>query len=561
VKVVTGQLTQAVRQLRNFTMPDIHSARADLSSWQQRNAVKSSSAMSSLRVTVSNEREREHLRKLRDQFRSIDASAVDWLALGDGFAAAGLFRDAQSSHEQAAQMAEVAADAVIGAEAFLKAFRDACEQEKWDVALNALNRSIALDPTRYRLFPPRYQPIAILGAGGFGAVFHCKDRYRNNEDVAIKTLYDNDLERGIDAIFGEANLLRTLNHPHIIRVEHHAFADEHHEQQPYLVLEYFSGLTLETYLREFGTLKVEELLPLASMIASAVHAAHQAGVLHRDLKPANILVRREDANWQVKVIDFGLAVRHVVMQTSMAIPSANRSLSDRSFAGTLRYAPPEQKGELSNAVGPYSDVYSFGKMCFEALFGHTEPGLDELGELPADFAKLLSKCVAYQPTKRFADFGTVLDGLRGKPVPKTVPPIAGNAEEQLRRLDELAAENLRRWQASPQPREWAKSHRGGWNHAQWTALVNELRVGAFWPMRDAEIGKVIEAAQRQLIAEETPPVEKRKPGDIYTMPIVIAEPEMKAGASFTLSVKIDDPAIKPGQTTTLTWNTVPTRKA
>ena len=56
-------------------------------------------------------------------------------------------------------------------------------------------------------------------------------------------------------------------------------------------------------------MRVEELLPLARRIAEGLKAAHASGVLHRDVKPANVLARRNGDDWQVKLIDFGLALR------------------------------------------------------------------------------------------------------------------------------------------------------------------------------------------------------------------------------------------------------------
>jgi serine/threonine protein kinase len=146
------------------------------------------------------------------------------------------------------------------------------------------------------------------------------------------------------------------------------------ERRPYLVLEYFPGVSLDVYRQQNGVIPPGDMVPLARAVAEAVHAAHQAGVFHHDLKPANVLVRRTDAGWDVRVIDFGLAVRHsAAVQASVAALPEDRTQRERSFAGTLRYAAPEQKGELNGVkVGPHSDVYSFGKTCLELLFGHTE---------------------------------------------------------------------------------------------------------------------------------------------------------------------------------------------
>jgi serine/threonine protein kinase len=240
--------------------------------------------------------------------------------------------------------------------------------------------------------------LAVLGVGGFGAVFRCRDRY-SNEEVAIKALLDADLARDLNEVFAEAHALRRLNHPGIVRILDQAFADFDAEQRPYFVLEYFPGVSLDAHRQQHGPLAPADLLPLARAVAAAVHAAHQAGILHRDLKPANVLARRTEAGWETRVIDFGLAVRHTAaVQATVAVPSDKRSQRERSFAGTLRYAAPEQKGELPGvALGRYSDVYAFGKTCQELLFGHTEPQDEDWADLPEPWGgrwrKLLGGCV------------------------------------------------------------------------------------------------------------------------------------------------------------------------
>ncbi len=97
--------------------------------------------------------------------------------------------------------------------------------------------------------------------------------------------------------------------------------------------------------------------------------AHAQGVLHRDLKPANLLVHKDGDHWQVKIIDFGLALRQQMIDTSKVRTGAtHKSILDWSVAGTLDYAPPEQLGKLRGTPsGPYSDVFAFGKMCLYSL--------------------------------------------------------------------------------------------------------------------------------------------------------------------------------------------------
>jgi serine/threonine protein kinase len=482
-------------------LAELEHIRSELAQLLERNRVPAGPTSSPLGVSVTDEREHQRLRALRDRLRSLPpdaAGADDWLRLGDGLRAAAMFDLARESHERAATTAS-AADPARAAEASYKTYGDACEVGAWDSALAALRTAWKLQPERYELFDRhRYEPLAILGAGGFGTVFRCRDQYVH-EEVAVKTLHDGDLARSLDEVFKEAQALKLLRHPNIIGLVSCDFADRRARKRPYLVLELFAGVSLETWLRLHGLLPVEDLLAVARAVADALQAAHSANVLHRDLKPGNILVRQEASVWKVRVIDFGLAVRQTAVHASIVLPSGQRSMRDHSFAGTLRYAAPEQKGELRTPVpvGPYSDVYGFGKTCFEALFGTTEPISEDWEQLPSawqqSLRRVLEKCVVTQPERRFQDFRQVLAAL-----------------------DAL----------TPQPR--------------------------------AKPEPLPEKVEGPSASQE--PVE-RKPGSVLAVRIPVPEPEHRPGELLTLLVRVLDPERRPGEITTLKWKPVASRPA
>ena len=263
----------------------------------------------------------------------------------------------------------------------------------------------------------RYEPLALLGVGGFGAVFHCRDCIAE-DDVAVKSLFDHDLDRAVAKVFAEAHALRKLSHPGIIGIREQTFADFKNKHRPYFVLEYFAGRSLEAV----GKLAPDELAAVMRPVAEAVLAAHAADILHRDLKPANVLAAKGKAGWDTRVIDFGLAVRPAAAaRATVAAASARQTKRDLSFSGTFRYASPEQRGDLRGVeVGRYSDVYAFGKSCLEMLFGHLDVQDDDWHDIPEPWRgrwrKLIGGCLRREvagPKARHAGFDVVLAEMRG----------------------------------------------------------------------------------------------------------------------------------------------------
>ena len=307
-------------------------------------------------------------------------------------------------------------DASAQAEAYYNAYRAALEEKKWTDALAAVEKAASLDSKRFAPFPlQRYQAKRILGAGGFGTAFLCLDRFFNTE-VVVKTLQDAALERKVSDVFREAQILGHLHHPVIISVRDCNYADLTQLTHPYIVMDYFPGGTLESFLQERGTISPEDLILVARQIAQGMRAAHRENILHRDLKPDNILIRKEGSNWKVKIIDFGLGLRKQTIETSMAVPSAGNTVLSDSVAGTLKYAPPEQLRELKGVKpGPYSDVYAFGKLCCYAMFRTTEPKDRHwkavVESIRMDLKEMLDRCREEELEHRLPSFEPVLKVL------------------------------------------------------------------------------------------------------------------------------------------------------
>jgi serine/threonine protein kinase len=366
-------------------------------------------------VSIRTEGERRLVRELLQRYRSLPESqrrhrpallnAVGKLELAAGdFAAAG---------ESFTAVADLVEDTQARAEAHYNAYRAALERHDWDSALAELREAIERDAQRFAPFPlEKYEPQRILGAGGFGVVFLCRHLWVGGP-VVVKTLSGEDLGRDCQEVFTEAQVLRQLDHPAIIRLQDCGFVDPDRHDRPFLVMDYFEGTSLEEHVRRHGPLSSGEVLDLALAVAAALQAAHGKGILHRDVKPANLLVRRNGSKQlDVKLIDFGLALQQSALRDTSRT-THHQTLAGRTITGTLDYAAPEQLGKLAGtSVGPAADVYAFGKTCCYALFGTPQPLPKHWRNLPGPLAELLERCLAESPTERPANCDVLCRSLK-----------------------------------------------------------------------------------------------------------------------------------------------------
>ena len=200
-------------------------------------------------------------------------------------------------------------------------------------------------------------------------------------------------------------------------------------------MDFFDGMNLADHVATSGKLSPDDLMAIARPVAEALQAAHAQGILHRDVKPGNLLVRREGTGWEVKLIDFGLALRPEALQGKVSTqgPQAHTT-TGRSIAGTLHYAAPEQMGELPGVpVGAYSDVYGFGKTCYYALLKDPDPDHEDTEDLPEPW-RSSGKCTRKDVAKRSPDFAAVLASLIGIAGPEPSPKFEPDMQEALEEL-------------------------------------------------------------------------------------------------------------------------------
>ena len=216
------------------------------------------------------------------------------------------------------------------------------------------------------LLAGRYRTVKQLGQGGMGSVWLVEDTQLDNRPFAVKMLpsilVSN--KRAYRQLKDEALVAMKLTHPNIVTLR----AFEENGGNPFLVMDYVDGQTLDDYLAEqcgttgtTGTSPVTPGIPEADVIrilrpiAAALDYAHEQGVVHRDVKPANVLIRKDGHPF---ILDFGIA--REVQETMTRMTGALSS-------GTLPYMSPEQLRGARPAAS--QDVYSFAVMAYECLAG------------------------------------------------------------------------------------------------------------------------------------------------------------------------------------------------
>lgn len=272
-----------------------------------------------------------------------------------------------------------------------------------------------------------YQVIAPLGKGGMGEVYLASDA-KLDRKVALKllpaefTTHKDRLRRFIQ----EAKAASSLNHPNIITIHEIGQADGAH----FIATEFIDGQTLKQRMSH-TRMKLPDILDVSIQAASALQAAHAAGIVHRDIKPENIMLRPDG---YVKVLDFGLAkLGEQSHQSTPADSGINTMIradtKPGTVLGTVNYMSPEQaRGQV---LDQRTDVFSLGIVLYEMAAGRPPfaaatsvdtlvsilekepPPLDEYApEAPAELQRIIGKTLRKDRDERYQTIKDLLIDLK-----------------------------------------------------------------------------------------------------------------------------------------------------
>ncbi|HBM98600.1 MAG TPA: serine/threonine protein kinase [Ruminococcus sp.] len=251
----------------------------------------------------------------------------------------------------------------------------------------------------------KYEILKLIGQGGMSKVYLAMDK-RLNKQWAIKEIEkrakDKNNEIVIQSAIAEANLIKQLDHPAIVRIVD--IIDN--GSVIYIIEDYIEGETLSTILENNGAQPQELVIEWAVQICEALEYLHtrKPPIIYRDMKPANVMLK-PDGN--IKVIDFGIAREY-----------KDQSLADTVSLGTKGYAAPEQFGGRGQ-TDARTDVYCFGVTLYHLLTGQNpcEPPYEIYPirhwnpQLSAGLEAIIQKCTQLNPDDRYQSCAELLYAL------------------------------------------------------------------------------------------------------------------------------------------------------
>jgi serine/threonine-protein kinase len=270
-----------------------------------------------------------------------------------------------------------------------------------------------------------YKISKRIGSGGMGEVYLATDVTAGRK-AALKLLpmrFTGDAER-LNRFQQEAHAVVALNHPNILTV--YEIGEDHSTH--YIASELIEGETLRQRLLR-GEVELSEAVDIAIQVASALAAAHEAGIVHRDVNPRNIMLRPDG---YVKVLDFGIA-KLAEQEAPATMPKDEALLLVETnmglILGTVPYVSPEQA--CGAPVDKRTDIWSLGVVLYEMVTGHAPFTGDKPGEVmtsilekepppltsyitqtPPELQQIISKALRKDRTERYQSAGEMLQALK-----------------------------------------------------------------------------------------------------------------------------------------------------
>jgi eukaryotic-like serine/threonine-protein kinase len=279
----------------------------------------------------------------------------------------------------------------------------------------------------------RYRLLRLLGEGGMGVVFEAEDLMLS-ERVALKAIRPEvgQDEKVVERFKREIQLARKVTHPNVCRIFDVGFHQTGSGAPGvFLTMELLAGETLAQRIAR-GRIPPTELRPLVGQMASALTAAHSAGVVHRDFKSANVILVPVGDRTRAVVTDFGLARGTEDLQGSNVT-------GDGGIVGSPAYMAPEQVE--GGKVGPAADVYALGIVVYEAVTGEVPfsgstplatavkrlqeppPSARENvpgAQVPDAWDRAIRRCLARTPAQRFDSPAALVEAIGGDGITQPV---------------------------------------------------------------------------------------------------------------------------------------------
>jgi serine/threonine protein kinase/sugar lactone lactonase YvrE len=243
----------------------------------------------------------------------------------------------------------------------------------------------------------RYEIRSLLGVGGMGEVYLAQDT-QLRRPVALKLLppeFTRDEER-LRRFKQEAFAASALNHPNILTIYEIGSEDD----TDFIATEFIDGVSLRDFMAK-QPMTIGQVLDIGSQIASALAAAHAAGIVHRDIKPENVMVRRDG---YVKVLDFGLAklTEYQGLRSDSGAETMQAVQTEPGkVMGTANYMSPEQARGLE--VNEQTDIWSLGVVLYELTTGRVpfegQTGSDVLASILTAEPLPLQRHSPHSPTE------------------------------------------------------------------------------------------------------------------------------------------------------------------